>query len=56
MSSTLVCFLVHGALFISIYLMPSITLHFTLDPLKFCSRVFIRLQVSDPYVRTGRMY
>ena len=48
MSSTLVCSLIHDALFLS--------LHSSLGTWSFCSRAFVRLQVSCQYVKTGRMH
>ena len=56
MSLSLVCFLIHDTLYPSIVLSKHCSLHSQLDTLNFRSRAFIRLQVSDAYVRTCRMH
>ena len=51
------CLQLWSAPFLSLHVMPSIMLSIPLWVLwRFCSRSFVKLQVSDPYVRTGRMH
>ncbi len=55
-SSTFVCSLIHDARFLSLHVIPSILLSIPLCALlSFLSNSLVRRQVSDPYVRTGRI-
>ena len=57
MPSTLVCSLIPDVLFLSLHVIPNIILSFPLWLLRsFLSRVFVRLQVSDPYVIVVRRH
>ena len=57
MSSTLVYSLIHDVFLLSLHIMPNTIIFILLWALwGFYSRPFVRLQISDPYVTTGKMY
>ena len=48
---------IHDALFLSLHVMPSIILSVPIWALgHFLFQAFVRFQISDPYVRAGRMH